>query len=105
VELNTPFVQALSAALEAARADGVIEGGLTPGDLLRLPQALTIRERLIDGGRTPDTVAAAVAEAVDAALTQLETMRVHEGAHLRADLSARRDILGAFVDAPARARA
>jgi uncharacterized protein (TIGR00255 family) len=98
VELNTPFVQALSAALEAARADGVIEGGLTPGDLLRLPQALTIRERLIDGGRTPDTVAAAVAEAVDAALTQLETMRVHEGAHLRADLSARRDILGAFVD-------
>jgi uncharacterized protein (TIGR00255 family) len=103
VELNTPFLQALSAALEGAREEGVVEGGLTAGDLLRLPQALTIRERLIDGGRTPDAVAAAVEGAVSTALTELEAMRVHEGAHLRADLAARRDILGTFVDAVVRA--
>jgi uncharacterized protein (TIGR00255 family) len=99
VELNAAFVQALSAALEGARAEGVIEGSLTPGDLLRLPQALTIRERLADGGRTPDAVALMVEEAVDAGLSQLEHMRVHEGAHLRTDLGARRSLLSVFVDA------
>src|SRR5688572_1821107 len=49
VELNAPFVKALSAAMSQARAAGVIDGGLTAGDLLRLPQALTIRERLNEG--------------------------------------------------------
>jgi uncharacterized protein (TIGR00255 family) len=98
VELNTPFLQALAAALEGAREEGVVEGGLTPGDLLRLPQALTIRERLNDGGRSTDSIAAAVHASVDTALGELEAMRVHEGAHLRADLAARRDGLGTFVD-------
>ncbi|MEZ5285266.1 MAG: YicC/YloC family endoribonuclease [Vicinamibacterales bacterium] len=39
VQLNVPFVAALSAAIAGARADGTVEGGLTAGDLLRLPQA------------------------------------------------------------------
>jgi uncharacterized protein (TIGR00255 family) len=99
VELNAPFVQALAAALDDARQAGVIDGALRPGDLLRLPQALTIRERLSEGGRTPDVLAAAVESAVDAALAQLEAMRTHEGAHLRADLAARRDLLATFIEA------
>jgi uncharacterized protein (TIGR00255 family) len=99
VELNAPFVQALSAALQLAREQGVIDGALRPGDLLRLPQALSIRERLADGGRTPEGLAALVETAVDGALMQLEGMRTHEGAHLRADLAARRDLLAVFVDA------
>lgn len=103
VELNEPFVRAVSAALQGARDDGSIEGGLTAGDLLRLPQALTIRERLTDGGPTPDALAATVERAVDDALVQLESMRVHEGAHLKADLSSRRALLGEFVDAVVRA--
>ena len=36
---------ALEAALNRARDRGLVTGALTPGDLLRLPQALTIRER------------------------------------------------------------
>src|SRR5690606_29257809 len=35
VQLNVPFVAALSAAVEKARADGLLDGGLTAGDLLR----------------------------------------------------------------------
>lgn len=97
VELNAPFVQALAAALQTARDEGVIDGVLTPGDLLRLPQALSIRERLTDGGRTTDGLAALVESTVDDALAQLERMRVHEGAHLHADLAGRRDLLAAFV--------
>lgn len=97
VQLNGAFVQALSAALSEARAQGVIEGGLTAGDLLRLPQALAIRERLADGARTPDAMAAMVLAAVDAAIDALDTMRTREGDHLRADLSGRREALSRLV--------
>ena len=45
VELNEAFVAALELALERARARGVIAGHLTPGDLLRLPHALSIRDQ------------------------------------------------------------
>src|SRR5262245_43768442 len=45
IELNAEFGKALEHALEQARARGLIQGTLTPGDLLRLPQALTIREK------------------------------------------------------------
>ena len=48
VEFNEEFGRALSAALDAARSRGLVAGALTPGDLLRLPQALTIRERQSD---------------------------------------------------------
>jgi uncharacterized protein (TIGR00255 family) len=99
IELNAPFVQALSAALQTAREQGVIDGALRPGDLLRLPQALSIRERLADGGPTPVALAALVEGTLDAALAQLDRMRIHEGAHLQADLSGRRDLLAVFVDA------
>jgi uncharacterized protein (TIGR00255 family) len=89
----------LSAALQTARDQGVIDGALRPGDLLRLPQALSIRERLADGGPTPEALAALVEATVDAALAELERMRVHEGAHLHADLAGRRELLAGFVAA------
>lgn len=98
VQLNAAFVQALSAALSQARADGLVEGGLTAGDLLRMPQALAIRERLADGGHTSEGLAALVEAVVDEALEQLDRMRTREGDHLRSDLAARKDLLGTFVD-------
>jgi len=45
VELNQEFVNALAAAIEQARELGIVAGSLTPGDLLRLPQAINVRER------------------------------------------------------------
>ena len=48
VEFNEPLAVALSAALETARSRGIVQGPLTPGDLLRLPQALAIRERPVE---------------------------------------------------------
>src|SRR6185295_6147348 len=45
VEFNEEFGRALEAALDQARARGLVNGALTPGDLLRLPQAITIRDR------------------------------------------------------------
>src|SRR3990172_9233557 len=67
VEPNAEFAQALSAALDQARARGLISGALTPGDLLRLPQAVTIRDR---GAETDPAVEAHLAASVEAAVEQ-----------------------------------
>jgi uncharacterized protein (TIGR00255 family) len=104
VELNDAFVTALESALERARTRGVIAGHLTPGDLLRLPHALSIREQPADGaGEQPEALAAAVTDAVADAVSELERMRVHEGAHLRDDLEARRRGLGDMIERIAQA--
>jgi uncharacterized protein (TIGR00255 family) len=99
VELNDAFVAALELALERARARGVIAGHLTPGDLLRLPHALSIRDQATNGaGGSDDAVNKAVAKALTDAIAELERMRVHEGGHLRDDLEIRRRGLGDLIE-------
>jgi uncharacterized protein (TIGR00255 family) len=43
VELNEAFLEALGGALDRARERGYVSGVMTPGDLLRFPQALSVR--------------------------------------------------------------
>jgi uncharacterized protein (TIGR00255 family) len=97
VEFNEPFVVALETALEQARLRGVVAGHLTPGDLLRLPHAITIRDQPAVPEATSDALAALVDQAVETALVELGRMRTHEGAALRRDLDARRDGLAALI--------
>ena len=93
VEVNEALVEGIAAALERARERGLISGALAPGDVLRFPQAITIRERPEDDAA--DTATAAAAEStLAAALEALDGMRTNEGAHLRADLDARKSRLG-----------
>ena len=93
VELNAAFLGALQTALAQAREQGLIEGRLTPGDLLRLPQALSIREGAAGADPLPASFLDAVERAVDGALTDLDRMRTHEGAQLRTDFAARHALL------------
>jgi uncharacterized protein (TIGR00255 family) len=98
VTLNAEFVEALGAAFDAARERGIVAGALTPGDLLRHPAALTIREQAAGAG--PEEVAALAASlerVADEALESLETMRTREGGYLRADLDARRALIAALA--------
>ena len=97
VELNEEFAQALAAAVETARSRGVVSGPLTAGDLLRLPQALSIRERVPEAGGVSALIGAAIEEAVLSAIQQLEEMRVREGVHLRADLDMRKALLSGLI--------
>jgi uncharacterized protein (TIGR00255 family) len=97
VQLNEEFAQALATAVEQARSRGIISGMLTPGDLLRLPQALSIREELTEIGGVSALLGTAVDDAVLAALQQLEDMRVREGAHLRTDLDTRKALLSGLI--------
>ena len=97
VELNAAFLAALQAALAQAREQGLIEGRLTPGDLLRLPQALSIRDTAANAEPLPASLLDAVERTVKGALTDLDRMRTHEGAQLRADFAARRALLESLI--------
>ena len=99
VDLNEPFVAALEAALERARTRGIVTGHLTPGDLVRLPHAITIREQpAVEDEGAAGVLAGHVERAVKETIAALERMRVHEGDHLRDDLEARRRGLAALIE-------
>ena len=99
VELNEPFLQALSAALDRAREQGLIQGTMTPGDLLRFPQALAIRERAEDATDPQQSALNdGIESAVTAALEELDAMRVREGGFLRTELDSRRQLLGQLFE-------
>jgi uncharacterized protein (TIGR00255 family) len=99
VAVNIALVRALAEAFEHARAEGLVSGGLSMGDVLRLPQAVNIRDRT--PGTEPEGVAAlggTIERAIELALEDLNAMRVREGTHLRADLDARLATLGGAID-------
>jgi uncharacterized protein (TIGR00255 family) len=99
VEFNETFGAALEQAIGKARERGLVAGTLTPGDLLRLPQALTIRERPIEADEAAqEALAAHAREVLGEALADLDVMRVREGGHLRGDLDQRRTLVADLVE-------
>ena len=99
VEFNEAFGVALERALEQARDRGLVTGTLTPGDLLRLPQALTIRERQAASDEAAQLEVASKARHVAGeALLDLDSMRTREGDHLRVDLDQRRALVADLVE-------
>jgi uncharacterized protein (TIGR00255 family) len=99
VELNMDVAHALSAAIEQARAKGLVSGTLSPGDLLRLPQAIAVRERSVEADPALEArIASSIEAAVEQALADLDAMRVREGAHLATDLDARRMMLVDLIE-------
>jgi uncharacterized protein (TIGR00255 family) len=110
VELNEELVRRLAGSIERARALGLVQGALQPGDLLRLPQAVVIRDQTEETAAVaPEGLALAVEAAVDTAMADLDAMRLAEGEHTKADLDRRWETLVSWVDrieaAAARGRA
>jgi uncharacterized protein (TIGR00255 family) len=104
VEFNESFGNALSAAIDRARQRGLVDGALTPGDLLRLPQALTIRERQTDADETVEqALAERASDTISQSLADLDVMRKREGEHLRTDLDQRRAFVADLVERIAKA--
>jgi uncharacterized protein (TIGR00255 family) len=99
VEVNEAFAGALAAAVEKARVAGHIAGMLTPGDLLRFPQAVIVSDSPVGA---PDDEAAEVQrlaeEALAAALVDLDGMRRREGQFLQDDLDKRRLLLTTAIE-------
>lgn len=103
VEMNEDVLMAVDAALESARERGVIQGALTPGDVLRLPNVLVFRE--VRDADDPEALRLAAEAAMAEALTALDAMRRREGAYLAEELDARVQAMTALVDEVAAAAA
>jgi uncharacterized protein (TIGR00255 family) len=93
IEVNQPLIEALAAVMDRARERGLVSGMLTASDVLRFPQAITIRERPKDLDQER-LIAPVVERAVDSALEELDVMRTTEGQQLRVELESRRIRLG-----------
>ncbi len=99
VELNEAFVNALGKALDRATSAGLIQGTMSPGDLLRMPQALTVREQPAELDEVnAGLMEQAVEDSVERALVEMDRMRRLEGAHLQADLDGRRAAVASLVE-------
>jgi uncharacterized protein (TIGR00255 family) len=99
VEVHEAVVAALADAFRRAAEKGLVEGALAPGDLLRVPQAVSIRERAVNGdAELPAEVRDLALAAVGAAIDELDEMRAREGRFLATDLEARRQALGPVLD-------
>jgi uncharacterized protein (TIGR00255 family) len=106
VELNAEFASALSAAIDQARERGLVAGTLTPGDLLRLPQAITVRDRPVEADPVLEAqLGVSVHASVEQALADLDAMRAREGDHLRVDLDGRKQMLAGLIERLAEAAA
>jgi len=100
VVLDEALLDKVVQAFEAARARGLINGVLTPSDVLRIPQILDIRAKSAEPGAVGPSetmsslIETVLAEAVDA----LVVMRETEGRFLRGDFDARLVTLASAVD-------
>jgi uncharacterized protein (TIGR00255 family) len=106
VELDEAFAARVGAAIDRARELGVVTGAMTAGDLLRFPQALSVRDA---PATTPEDDLAELKRGAEAALGSaleaLDAMRRREGGLLRADLDARREVLARAIERVAEAAA
>lgn len=97
VRLNEALIAQVHTVVEDARARGLVTGGLTVSDLLRIPHAVEIGHASAPAGQVPistDHFDAVVEEGIGA----LVAMRETEGAFLAADLDTRLQTLLTFVD-------
>jgi uncharacterized protein (TIGR00255 family) len=106
VELDEAFAVRVAAAVARARELGVVAGTMHPGDLLRFPQALAVKEELVPSSGEESTVLQTVAAAaLGEALSALDAMRQREGELLAADIEERRSTLARLIDRVAAAAA
>jgi uncharacterized protein (TIGR00255 family) len=99
VVLDDDLVERVAGLVHAARDRGLVTGGLTAADLLRIPQAIEIRARPAEMPAEGDLDSTLADTALSDALDALVIMRETEGRFLAADLDARMTTLGRVADA------
>jgi len=96
VVLDERLLDQVSSAIAAARERGLVTGGLTASDVLRIPQVMEIRAKA-DGTGVTEGLAALVEAVLEDAIDALIVMRTTEGRFLEADLQARLATIATFV--------
>jgi len=98
VVLNEPLLEQVTHAIDAARARGLVAGGLSASDLFRIPQLVDIRQVDASANGVSAATSALVECVVSDALDALLVMRETEGRFLHADIDGRLTVLAKLVD-------
>jgi len=100
VVIDEALLERVVQVLAAARDRGLISGGLTAADALRLPQVFEIRNASRPGapGEVPEALAALTERLTREALAALVAMRETEGRFLQTDLDGRIAAIAGHVD-------
>jgi uncharacterized protein (TIGR00255 family) len=96
VVLDERLLDQVSSVIAGARARGLLTGGLSVSDVLRIPQIMEIRAKA-DATGVSEGLAALVESVLEDAIDALIVMRTTEGRFLEADLQARLATIAAFV--------
>ena len=98
VELNEKMIRALGSALERSRDHGLEIKEITVSDLMRVPNAVVIKEASSAVDATKDeALLAAITELVSEVLDDLDGMRKQEGEYLCSDLNSRHDSIKILI--------
>ena len=98
VELNEKMIRALGSALERSRDHGLEIKEITVSDLMRVPNALVIKEASSKGDAIKDeTLLAAITDLVSETLENLDGMRKQEGEYLYGDLNNRHNSIEMLI--------
>lgn len=97
VVLNERLIAQINAAVDCARAQGLVSGALSASDLCRVPHVLEVRAAA-ERESVSDNTAGLVERTAGDALDALVVMRETDGAFLSADLDARLLTLITFVE-------
>jgi uncharacterized protein (TIGR00255 family) len=98
VVLNEPLLEQVTQAIDAARARGLVTGGLAASDLFRIPQLVDIRQIEASANGLSAATSALVEGVVSDALDALLVMRETEGRFLHGDIDGRLAVLAKLVD-------
>lgn len=97
VAVDERLLERVAEALAGARGRGLVEGALTPGDVLRLPGVVEIRAVAPGAADVPESLAGLVEATLVEAIEALVTMRETEGRFIGGDLDARLGTIAGFV--------
>jgi uncharacterized protein (TIGR00255 family) len=98
VELNEKMIRALGSALERSRDHGLEIKEITVSDLMRVPNALVIKETSSKGDAIKDeALLVAITDLVSKTVESLDGMRKQEGEYLHEDLNSRHNSIKTLI--------
>jgi len=98
VVLDERLLERLSEVIDGARARGLVSGGLSVSDLIRLPQVIEVRPKAEGGTLVAEGLASLVEAVVRDGVEALVVMRETEGRFLGADLETKLAGIAVLVD-------
>ena len=97
IDLNESLIESLAKVAQLAKKHGWTDQGISVGDLLRFPQAMTVREQPIRNDIW-DSLSLSLTSTTSRAINDLDKMRLREGEFILGDIEERMAEIRRLID-------